>query len=88
MYYVYLIQNQEGKRYIGYTSDLRKRIESHNKQIEGYTGRSGSKWRLIYYEAYANKQDAMTREKRLKQHGNALRQLYKRIARSLENSEC
>ena len=88
MYYVYIIQNQEGKRYIGYTGDLRNRIESHNKQSKGYTGKSESEWRLIYYEAYRSKKDALTRERRLKQHGNALRQLYKRIVKSLEPSEC
>ena len=30
MYYVYVIKNEIGERYIGYSKDLRQRIKSHN----------------------------------------------------------
>jgi predicted GIY-YIG superfamily endonuclease len=81
MYYVYLLLNAEGKRYIGYTSDLRKRLETHNQGKVKST--KGSKWELVYYEAYKSKKDAMIREKRLKD-GRAKYRLIERLRNSIE----
>ena len=69
MYYVYVLKIN-GKLYIGYTEDLRRRIKQHKSkgQIE-----------LIYYEAYLNKKSATNREKKLKYYGSAWRALMKRI---------
>ena len=54
MYYVYILENNLNKNwYIGYTSDLRRRLIEHN---------SGKSWKLIYYESYLDKQDATGRE--------------------------
>ena len=89
MYYVYLIQNESGERYIGYTSDLKKRLKAHNENPKGYTSkRKTGEWELKYYEAYRCKEDAMEREKKLKMYGNALKQVYKRAYKSLNDSEC
>ena len=68
MYYVYVLFSQtNGDLYIGYTIDLRKRFNQHNtgevKSTKGYRP-----WRLVYYEAYAGKPDAIQREKQLKMH--------------------
>jgi putative endonuclease len=64
MFYVYILENESNERYIGYTSDLRKRLEEHN------TGQNQSTkhhtWRCIYYEACLNQLDAKRREKYLK----------------------
>jgi prepilin-type N-terminal cleavage/methylation domain-containing protein len=40
---------------------------------------------LVYYEAYQSEKDAREREMRIKHHGNAIKQLKKRIQRSLQN---
>ena len=84
MFYVYIIQNELEKLYTGSTNDLRDRLKSHN------TGRvfstKGHKWKLVYYEAYRNEQDAREREKRLKQYGQAMAQLKRRIKQSLIKS--
>ena len=84
MYYVYLLQSIENrtKTYIGYTSDLKRRLKQHNKSHKGYTGKE--RWELVYYESYLNEQDARDREKRLKNDGRARYQLLKRVQRSLE----
>ena len=82
MYYVYLIISEDGDKYIGFTSDIKKRIESHNSPVnKGYT--RGKKWKVVYYEAYLSKKDALVREKRLKQDGRAKYALLKRIDNSL-----
>ncbi len=74
MYYVYLIRNKlTHKTYIGYTEDLKRRLEEHKSKNPD----------LIYYEAYKNKYDAMRRERMLKQHGQGIRWLKSRLRDSL-----
>ena len=68
MYYVYVLKSVRVSRfYVGYCSDLRKRVAEHNngvtKSTKGFTP-----WKLIYYEAYTEKQLATKREKQLKNH--------------------
>lgn len=82
MYYLYLLKNQKGKIYYGYTSDLKKRVKQHNSSKSRYT--SGNKWKIVYYEAYFSERDAKNREKQLKKHGQALAQLKRRIKASME----
>lgn len=78
MYYVYLIESQSsGKWYIGYSSDLKKRVEKHNQHGNTSTANDGP-WRLIYYEAYLHKLDALGREKFLKS-GSGWRFLKKQL---------
>ena len=43
----------------------------------------GRKWKLVYYEAYLNKEDAIDRERKLKQRGRGKQILYERISRSI-----
>ncbi len=83
MYYVYLLVNEKGTTYVGYTNDLRRRYQEHQTGQNIYT-RKGV-WRLVYYEAYLSKADAMLREKRLKD-GRAKMELKKRVQSSIEES--
>ena len=82
MYYVYVICNEEGKMYVGLTNDIRRRVEEHNSGRNIST--RGKKWKVVYYEAYASREDAVQRERRLKQRGQAKRYLKERIRRSIE----
>ena len=67
MFYVYLLECQQDKSwYIGYTSDLRRRINDHQNGCGCRTTSIKNNWKLIYYEAYIEKQDAIGREKFLK----------------------
>ncbi|MBS3742230.1 MAG: GIY-YIG nuclease family protein [Candidatus Cloacimonetes bacterium] len=66
MFYTYVLKSQRDKNfYIGFTKDLEKRINEHNKGKV-----TSTKYRkpliLIYYEACRNKEDALHREKYLK----------------------
>ena len=66
MFYVYVLRSEkDGNFYVGFTSDLKKRIEEHNQGLTKST-----KYRrpleLIYYEASRHRIDAMRREKYLK----------------------
>ena len=77
MYYVYILKHpNEDRIYIGFSADLRNRIEEHRTLHP--------KWRLSYYEAYASEVDARERERRLKDYGNVKQLLKKRIIRSLQ----
>lgn len=65
-FYVYVLESDvKGDWYVGFTTDLRRRAEEHNKGQNRST-KSRSSWQVIYYEAHANKLDALRREKYLK----------------------
>ena len=81
MYYVYVLREEKGKLYIGYSSNLRRRIEEHGAGKVRYT--RGGKWELVYYEAYKSSKDARKREKKLKLDGRSKYHLKKRIENSL-----
>ena len=67
MYYAYLIENQKDKSwYIGYTKNLKQRIIEHQRGCGCRTTSIKKDWKLIYYEAYLNKKDALGRERFLK----------------------
>lgn len=67
MYYVYVLENQSDKSlYIGFTSNLKQRLLDHNNGRGSRTTKLKKSWRLIYFEAYINKSDALGREKFLK----------------------
>ena len=66
MYYTYVLESKtDNKFYTGYTKDLKLRFEQHqNGLVKSTAGRRP--WKLIYYEACLNKQDAAHRERYLK----------------------
>ena len=65
-YYVYVLKSKYYKElYIGYTDDLKTRIEEHNQGLNKSTKRY-KPWQLIYYEACLNQEDAKRREKYFK----------------------
>lgn len=84
MHYVYLLKNENNELYYGCTQDLKKRFFEHNNGKSTYT--KNHKWKLIYYEAYSDDSDAWEREKQLKQRGQALAQLKRRLKKSLGKS--
>ena len=73
-YFVYLILSKTKEKlisYVGYTNNLQKRIELHNKG-EGAKFTKGRKWKLIYSKKYNTKRTAMIEEYKLKKN-NLLR---------------
>jgi putative endonuclease len=84
MYYVYVIKSKGADQlYVGFSSDLRKRIIEHNSGESLHT-KKYLPWILVYYEAYLSKKDAMERERQLKKHAKGLAMLKKRISDSLK----
>ncbi|MCX6730031.1 MAG: GIY-YIG nuclease family protein [Candidatus Portnoybacteria bacterium] len=82
MYYTYILQSQKNKHwYTGCTGDLRKRFKEHNDNLVFSTKGRGP-FKLIYYEACLNKDDAFAREKYLKS-GMGKRYLTNRLKRFL-----
>jgi putative endonuclease len=65
MFIAYVIQSHAGKLYVGYTSDINRRLREHNAGL-CKTTKDSKKWRPIYIEAYSTRSEAMHREKWLK----------------------
>jgi len=66
MYFVYVLRSlKDFNYYIGYTSDLDRRLSEHNEGLSKSTA-FRRPFELIYYEACRNIKDAMHREKYLK----------------------
>lgn len=83
MYYIYLLKSsKDGKLYIGFTNDLKRRILEHNRGLSKSTNYRGP-FKLVYYEAYASKKDAKQREKMLKKFSGSYTHLKKRTKNSL-----
>jgi putative endonuclease len=78
MYYIYILKDIKNKLYIGYSSNLKRRIQEHNAG-KVYTTKRMNEPKLIYYEAYAFEILAKTRERKLKQFGSSYKGLIKRI---------
>jgi len=66
MYYVYVLRSRKsGKLYKGSTHDLKHRVQEHNRGSVLST-KADIPWDMVYYEAFANKTDALREEKFLK----------------------
>lgn len=79
MYYVYLLLSKiYNQVYIGSTNNLQRRLGEHNRGLDFFTCRYRPR-QLYYYEAYTSERTARLREARLKHHGNAIKELKKRI---------
>jgi len=66
MYFVYVLQSTtDRKLYVGYTLNLEQRIQAHNQGDVAST-KNRRPLKLIFYEYYTNKGDALRREQYLK----------------------
>ena len=62
-FYVYMLKCKSVKpvTYVGYTKNIRKRIDLHNSS-KGAKFTRGRKWVLIYKEKFKTKKEAISRE--------------------------
>jgi len=84
VFYVYLLKSKKDNRlYIGYSSDLKKRVKMHNS---GKVVSTKNRYSLvlIYYEAYRSEKDARRRENQLKGISSQRESLKRRLRNSLE----
>ena len=68
-YYVYILASRKnGTLYVGVKSDLIRRIWEHkDKAVKGFTSKYGVDI-LVYYEIFDDPENAIKREKRLKEY--------------------
>ncbi len=65
-YYIYILRSiKMGNLYVGYTTDMKRRFEEHNRGLVLST-KPYKPWNLIHFEGYRDKEDAQRREKYLK----------------------
>ena len=64
-YYVYVLRNPEGRLYIGFSTNLQKRVHEHQINEGGWT-RGRGPWELVYYETFKYRFEALRRERNLK----------------------
>ena len=81
-YFVYLIGCKKFNKlttYAGYTNNLKKRIDLHNTG-KGAKFTRGRKWKLLYFEKFSSKKEAILREcyiKKNRKFRNLIKNLYK-----------
>ena len=68
MNYTYMMKCADGTLYTGWTTSVEKRLKAPNEGTAGakYT-RAKRPVELVYYEGYATKEEAMSREDAIKQ---------------------
>ena len=61
MFYVYVLEEEnKGSMYIGYSLDLKRRVQEHNQGLTKST--KGRTWHCIYFEGCLDQRDARRRE--------------------------
>jgi len=66
MFFTYVLRSKkDNKLYVGFTKDLEKRLENHNKGLVDST-KNRMPLEIVYYEACLNKEKAIRREKYFK----------------------
>src|SRR5947207_8231359 len=66
VFYVYVLRSESDSGfYIGFSTDLKRRLAEHTRGA-AFATKSRGPWKLIYYEAYTEREDAEGREKFLK----------------------
>ena len=72
VYYVYLLGSYDKSKlttYVGYTNNLKNRIKLHNEG-KGAKFTRGRFWKLLYYEKFLTKREAIFRESYIKKNRN------------------
>jgi putative endonuclease len=66
MYYVYLIQCEDGSIYTGITTDLERRFREHSDKVGGHYTRAHKVEKILYTEKYQTRGEALKREAEIK----------------------
>ncbi len=67
MNYTYIVECADGTYYCGWTNNLEHRIDAHNNGKGAKYTKSRLPVKLIYFEEYETKEQAMKREWQIKQ---------------------
>lgn len=66
MNYTYIVECSDGTLYCGWTNDLERRISAHNEGKGAKYTRTRLPVRLVYFEKFDTKEEAMSREWHIK----------------------
>ena len=64
--YTYILKCADDTLYCGWTNDLEKRLAAHNSGTAAKYTRTRRPVKLVYYEEFETKQEAMSREFHIK----------------------
>lgn len=64
--YTYILECADGTFYTGWTNDLEKRVQEHNKKRGAKYTKSRTPVKLVYYETFETKSEALKREAAIK----------------------
>lgn len=64
--YTYILRCSDDTLYTGWTNDLSKRLKTHNAGKGARYTRGRLPVKLVYYETFATKKEAMQREAQIK----------------------
>ena len=67
-HYAYMLRCNDNSIYSGYTTDLEKRLETHNSGMGAKYTRARLPVKLVYFEEFEDKKEAMKREWQFKQY--------------------
>lgn len=67
MNFVYILKCSDNTLYTGYTNNLNKRLETHNSGQGAKYTRGRLPVKIVYYEQFETKNEAMKREYYIKQ---------------------
>ena len=67
MNYTYILRCSDNSLYTGWTNDLERRVEMHNAGKGAKYTKARLPVKLVYYETFETKEDAMRREYAIKQ---------------------
>ena len=63
MYHVYVLRSEKtGRRYVGSSQDIEKRMRQHNSG-QSLATRHGVPWKLIHCEKFTNRAEAVRQER-------------------------
>ena len=73
MFWTYILENPEGRFYIGQTDNLTARLDNHNRTdvIGGKFTRKIGPWKLVWTEPHPTRSAAMLRERQIKKMKSA-----------------
>lgn len=68
MNYVYIVECSDGTFYTGWTNNLDRRVNQHSNGTGAKYTRGRGPVKLVYYEEFNEKRDAMKREYEIKRY--------------------
>lgn len=64
--YVYILRCKDNSLYTGWTNDLENRVNMHNKGLGAKYTKGRGPCKLVYFEVFETKSEALKRERAIK----------------------